>query len=180
MTSIDKPAFVTKLRAHAFAMAPELRHDRLCLLYSALGAVMLQRQGVHAVVQAGSASWLYKAHDDGGTTHYSYVFDISHPRSAQRLAMGGLPEMHCWIGLPATQEIVDVTTRHLPALTQESTGEIWTTPAPPDFFWDTGLNAPTGWRYWCEAQAVFLAFQFIARRWPDLFRELRDRRTQAA
>lgn len=173
-------AIVAEIRDAVIALEPSLRPERSCLLSALLGAVLLQRRGQHAVLQAGSAYWHYKAEDDGGTTHYSYVFDPKHPRSAQRLAEGRLPEVHCWIGLPRDKEIIDITTRHLPALVQEALNVPWTTPQPPDFFWGNMEDLPAGWHYDCTVPAIETVLKLAFNYWPELVREHLQLRNKVA
>jgi len=98
-----------------------VRPEQGCLFYAAYTAVAVSRRGVRAVLQAGSASWLFKAaeRDDGvGPTHYSYVFEANSRMTALRLGQGMLPELHCWAAIPQTGEIIDLTTRHLPGFSR--------------------------------------------------------------
>ncbi len=175
MTPADKETFVRAL--HGFVQAHGPRQDRACVLYAAMGVIMLEKQGIRALLQAGNASYLYKAKecDDGGDSHFAYVFDPEQPRSAERIRQGMIPEIHCWIGLPETQEVVDVTTRFLPAsLVDMNPTAVWTAPRPPDFFWGTADDMPPGWNFECKVEAMRYAFSHIQMSWPLIYIKLRD------
>lgn len=153
--------------------------QRSCLHYSAFTAIAIAKRGARAILQAGSASWLFKAAecDDGaGATHYSYEFAPHDPLSATRLAAGFMPEMHCWAAIPATGEIVDLTTRHLPDLLHQALPhEKWTAPIPPPFFWGQANTLPRGWSYVADRTAIEISLALLVRRSPDLFTEMRRR-----
>lgn len=54
------------------------------------------------------------------------------------LERGLLPEVHCWVEIPATREIVDLTTRYL-VFRAARAGIKWTAPEPPPFVWTAEL-----------------------------------------
>lgn len=154
--------------------------QRACLYYSAFTVLAIANRGARAILQAGSASWRFKAPalDDGvGPTHYSYEFDPTHPLSAARLAQGGFPEMHCWAAVPATGEIIDLTTRHLPALLREALpNQTWSAAIPAPYFWGRARALPEGWRYVADLQAISIAFALLRRGLPQVFDEMKRRR----
>lgn len=156
-----------------------VQRQRACLYYGAFTALAIARRGVRAILQAGSASWRFKArgHDDGvGPTHYSYEFDPWHFLSAERLARGAFPEMHCWAAIPSTGEIIDLTTRHLPALLRQGLpGETWTAALPPEYFWGRADALPEGWLYRADRAAIDIAFTLLRRGAPEVFAEMKRR-----
>jgi hypothetical protein len=59
------------------------------------------------------------------------------------MALGQLPEMHCWVGILDTQEIVDFSTRHLVAAALDRC-LFWTAAEPPRYLW-CKANALPDW-----------------------------------
>ena len=99
----------------------------LCLFYAHHTAAVFWRHRHRVVIQAGSLQWprVRREEDDGGmNTHFAYVWTPGAYDSALSVAMGNLPEMHVWVGILDTQEIVDFTTRHLRAAA-EARGMAW-------------------------------------------------------
>lgn len=136
-----------------------------CLYWAAAVVTRLKKEGVRAVLQAGSFSWprIKPENDDGVcSTHFSYVFNRSDPFTKVRVAQGLLPEIHCWAAIPDTGEIIDLTTRFLPFLC-ESTGLEWTNERPPDYFWGTADELPDRVLYQPCMTAIALALQFLHR-----------------
>lgn len=152
---------------------------RGCLYYAAFTVLAIAKRGVRAILQAGSASWPFKAaefDDRTGPTHYSYEFDPSHPLSAARLSAGAFPEMHCWAAIPAAGEIIDLTTRHLPVLLREALpNETWSALSPPQYFWGSARALPEDWRYVPDLQAIAIAFALLRRGSPDVFENIKRR-----
>jgi hypothetical protein len=114
-----------------------------CLHYTHQTAKILTECGYKAVIQAGSLQWprLRPEEDDGQVmTHFAYMWDFDSPESKLARACGQLPEMHIWVGLLDSQEIVDFSVRHLPmaALEREL---FWTAPVPPRALWTRELPA---------------------------------------
>ena len=161
------------------AMRGAVRIEQGCLFYAVLTATAVSKRGVRAILQAGSASWPFKApeRDDGvGPTHYSYMFEAGSTSTVLRLANGRLPEMHCWAAIPATGELIDLTTRHLPELLPRALpGEEWSAPVPPLLFWGRAESMPAGWRYEADAGAIGIAFECLRRGYPQLFAEMAKR-----
>ena len=105
----------------------------LCLFYAHAAASVLWRHRLPAVIQAGSLQWprVLRSEDDGVmNTHFAYEWTPGAYDKRLSVAMGNLPEMHVWVGLLDTQEIVDFTTRHL-ALAAARQGMAWTAPDRP-------------------------------------------------
>jgi hypothetical protein len=96
------------------------------------------------VIQAGSLQWprVLRSEDDGVmNTHFAYQWTPGAYDSAVSVAMGNLPEMHVWVGLLDSQEIVDFTTRHL-TLAAARRGMAWTAPRPPSYLWCPANGLP--------------------------------------
>jgi hypothetical protein len=141
-------------------------------------SLAIAKRGVRTVLQSGSAAWRFKAPacDDGGATHYSYQFNPADQASAARLAIGGMPEVHCWVGIPSTGELIDLTTGFLPELLMAALPlEKWTMPPPQPFFWGTADSLPDGWQYRATLEAIHLVFKLLREGRPDLFEDMRRR-----
>lgn len=128
------------------------------------------------LIQAGSASWPRVAPhlDDGvSSTHFSYEWDTKSPlaslaRLGIHVVMGqsigyALPEMHCWLGLPETQEIIDFTTGLWPEACYYRIGEPWLADRPPEYLWVQGKHLPQSVRYHADPDAIDLAILVLAR-----------------
>lgn len=117
----------------------------------------LARCNVRAVLQAGSAQWRCVKDDDGiSNTHFAYVWEMS-DITRMRMADGMMPEMHCWIGIPSTQEIVDISTYMLPEQAKLRAGINWTAELPPDYIWSGRDGFPEGARYLVDKDATMVA-----------------------
>ena len=64
--------------------------------------------------------------DDGiNPTHFSFLWSPGSPESRASVAAGHLPEMHVWVGLPDSGELVDFSTGAFRKLAQERFGLRW-------------------------------------------------------
>jgi hypothetical protein len=153
--------------------------ERACLYSAAFAAIAVARRGERAILQAGSASWPFKApeRDDGtGPTHFGYEFDLRDPLSAACLMNGILPEIHCWAAIPASGELIDLTTGHQPTLMRVVLpGEEWSDAPLPGHFWGKAGALPERWRYAPNAQAIQVALDFLRHGRPDVYREMHQR-----
>lgn len=142
------------------------RINRSCLWYAHETIRELDRQGVRAVLQAGSASWLIvpEEHDDGiSPTHYSYECEIT-PRSLmEMITIGVLPEMHVWAAIPNTNEVIDLTTRYLPELSA-SAGLKCQIDYPPYVWENVRVLSDMGMYYKPTMAATQLAMHLIMER----------------
>lgn len=176
LTPPAREEIIAEVSARMDSLADMVRAQHGCLFYAAFTALAIAKRGTRALLQAGSASWLFKspAKDDGvGPTHYSYVFEPGSMQTALQLARGELPEIHCWAAILGTQEIIDPTTRHLHALCKLALpGEEWSAEAPPAYFWGTAANLPDGWHYEPDARAIAIAFRFLRSGRPEIFAEM--------
>jgi hypothetical protein len=104
---------------------PKEAHPFSCLYWARSTGDILYEEGVRFCFQAGSASW-WREKDNGrmNSTHFSYMWDEDTVPEIF-LAARMLPEMHCWVGLPEEQEIIDITTESLPAVCKQITGLGW-------------------------------------------------------
>lgn len=133
-----------------------------CLYWANCGGTILRNMGFRVLPQAGSMQWpiLPESLDDGETpTHFTYLWSPNDPLSAAALALGDLPEIHVWLGLPETNEIVDFSTKFLSHQAEEC-GLNWQTPLPPDFLWTKADELPEQVHYVPNMDAI----AFVLRR----------------
>lgn len=136
-----------------------------CIFWSMYGVEVLRALGLRAILQAGTALWrIVRPEDDDGKrdTHFGYVWSPGEPASKEALKAGFMPEMHVWIGLPDSQEIVDFCTGFWPTQAQLLGGYDWRADLPPKYFWGTAAELK-GAKYAPEFDAVKAALAFIAR-----------------
>ena len=137
----------------------------LCLFYAHHTAAVLWRHGLSAVIQAGSMQWprIRREEDDGVMdTHFAYEWTPGAADSALSVALGNLPEMHVWIGLLDSQEIVDFTTRHLKAAAAHR-GFTWSAAEPPNYLWCRADSLPDWVVYRPNADASIYACTILKR-----------------
>ena len=133
----------------------------LCLYYANHTMRVLQEHGLRAVLQAGSLQWprITPEQDDGiSNTHFAYMWTPTEQASRLSVALGCLPEMHVWVGIIDTQEIVDFTTRHLRAEC-EARDMTWTAPDPPPYLWCSVKNIPSWTVYEANKDATLYAYR---------------------
>ncbi|HXJ55424.1 MAG TPA: hypothetical protein VNU68_02055, partial [Verrucomicrobiae bacterium] len=85
-----------------------------CLYWALTGGLVFQRHGIRSMLQAGTMLWPAFEDDGVNITDFGYEWDPNDVGSKAALALGMFPEIHIWLGLPDTQEIVDFSVRHLP------------------------------------------------------------------
>lgn len=152
ITQHQKVEIVHRIREEANALARSIGWaiEGNCLLTSiSLTVALCEEFKVRAVLQAGSASWprIDLAKDDGNImTHFSYMFSDDAESMMDVLIRRRLPELHCWVGIVDTQEIIDPTTCYLKKQCERLTSMKWTAPEPPDFIWcsPTSKDWPQG------------------------------------
>jgi hypothetical protein len=88
-----------------------------CFYWSLTLMGVLLQKGYRALIQAGSLSWpiVPPGQDDRrSATHFSYEWSPWREESQAALALGMLPEIHVWVGLPDQNELLDFATKFLP------------------------------------------------------------------
>lgn len=149
-----------------------------CLSFAWHGyqTIRSRQNAPRVAIQAGSASWprIPKELDDGKVnTHLTYRFELDSFSTArflfallgitneQHLENGDipLPEIHVWLGLPDTHEIIDFTTGTWPQACQEILGEAWLAPQPPEYFW--GSSLPNDVRYNPDWRATVMMIELL-------------------
>jgi len=130
-----------------------------CVYWAGYACDVLARQGIRALIQAGSFSWPCRAadwKDDGVSfTHLSYIWDKQ--EAAGRLAVGQLPELHAWAAIPETQEIIDFTTCYVPEQCERILKIKWQAPKPPPYLWCAEAGIPDGVIYRPDLDAIRFA-----------------------
>lgn len=137
----------------------------LCLYYAKETMAILTRHGFKAVIQAGSLQWpcLRPEDDDGAiSTHFAYMWSPCDIASAFAVALGNLPEMHCWVGLLKEQEIVDFSIKHLKTAAAMH-GVKWTAADPPPYLWCSVNAIPDDVRYTPNREASIYASILLER-----------------
>ncbi len=135
-----------------------------CAFFAYFTVLELAKRGVRGIVQAGTHSWpIVPEHLDDGqrTTHLSYEWEPDSLETTVATGAGALPEMHCWAAIPATQEIIDLTTSYLPDRAKASRIP-WLTPAPPEFVWATAAQLPARVVYRPCLKAIRVALKILA------------------
>lgn len=125
-------------------------NPRVCIYWACAVGVALLENKIRGVVQAGSASWPFieMENDDGiSATNYSYVWDKNAGTCVVNvmtiLHTVLMPELHAWVGIPETQEVIDPTTRFLKNNVKAAGFEWKRKQDPPQYFWDHKLPANT-------------------------------------
>ena len=118
-----------------FAERDDIKTD--CLVWAMCGIVALRTMRVPVVLQAGTMQWriVPEDKDDGEmATHFGYQWDPGSPMSELSMRFGNLPEIHCWLGIVQSQEVIDFSTGSL-KWHAEGLGLRWLAPDPPEFLW---------------------------------------------
>ncbi len=113
------------------------RSGQACLYYMHAGIVTLRQCNIHAVEACGSAHWQCQPDNGKDMTHFGFEWggDPDHELRRQVITDKiGLPEMHCWIWLPQTQEVVDFSAGFVPTLAK-AMGFEWKVELPPPYYW---------------------------------------------
>lgn len=141
----DKRQIVQKARRRALAVLPKEAGGRLdgACLFLAVGFMQAfyEWTGVVTLLQAGSASFKMvpdNQNDGVSPNYFSYQFSLA--AALPYVARRTLPEMHCWVGIKETRELVDVSTEFLPDQCKRLAGMDWRMPPPPPFVWDHTSN----------------------------------------
>lgn len=157
---IKKQMIYDTISDRMFKLYP--RPQRLCLHWAKEVCRELHKYGLRTIIQAGDCSWpmIDEDQDDGvRNTHMSYVWTGKYERD---LSMGQLPEIHVWAAIPATNEIIDMTTKFWPELCPQMTGSKWEGLPPPDYLWCKADELPKRVLYRPIAGATFFASRAAA------------------
>lgn len=149
-------------------------------LYASLSALfILKKEYPDVIVQAGSMSWpiIPPELDDGvSPTHFSYEWSSSHPDTLMAILQNRMPEMHVWLVIPSTEEIIDMTTYELPTMAEEKAKLKWQSARPPDYLWVNFNAIPSNVIYRANRDAIVLAMNYMERTIKSgQFREFQER-----
>lgn len=137
-----------------------------CLYWMQAGFVVLQDAGLKPQIQAGSAHFpIVRPDQDDGTsaTHWGFEWEPGHPKSIKQRAADLLPEMHCWLALIETNEVIDFSTHTFPDVAR-TMGFFWKCEPPPDFIWGTADKIPARFYYHANWDAIKFLHDFIKRK----------------
>lgn len=138
LTQLEKDALVQRVRQQFTTDFPHVKEEVACLYLSILVCLELMRLNQRPVFQCGSIQWraVSEAADDGrSATHYSMIWSPHEFKSIQSMLNGGLPELHCWVGLVDSQEVIDLTVKFFPMAWKKAVGYDWSAKVPPDYVW---------------------------------------------
>jgi hypothetical protein len=160
----EKDFIVADIHSRMFASG-SLSLEGACLYWARMTGVYLHaRYDVDTRLRAGSMCWpcVAPSEDDGKSpTHYSYVWDPDDPLSQAALAAGIMPELHAWIEIPDTHEIIDLTTRYLMSRATRA-GLKWSASPPPPYLWTTRDKLPEGVIYRADPVATRFVVYLLA------------------
>ena len=147
-------------RMHSWYGESYITNGMACLYFMHAGLVELAQRGILGTPAAGTAyiQIIDADLDDGKVpTHFGYEWG-GHAEGAIHAKVEGnpLPEMHCWIWLPTTQEVVDFTTGTAPVMARKL-GFKWQTAEPPPFVWDKPIRLLPRFIYGQNRDATRLA-----------------------
>jgi hypothetical protein len=136
-----------------------------CLLWAAsLMTVLVGKYDKRAVLQAGSASWRFVTEeDDDGVSPIFFAYQFELPNAIAQIQAGFFPEMHCWVAIPDTGEIIDASACFQEEQMRKMLGKTWSPELKlPDYLWlmnadDKGDNC--GYR--ADKEACKIAHRFL-------------------
>lgn len=121
------------------------RGEGRCMFWAAVGLHLLYLAGVRdACIQAGSMSWqrLPDSQRNYPDAAFGYVWG-----EADTPEVFPVPEVHVWLGVPSTQELIDFSTGDLVDVCREMLGLPWPGRRPPPFVWGRASELPSGVHY---------------------------------
>ena len=163
---INKSLMVLNIEEQFKHMFPEFSLDfpGACLFWAAATNHIFRLHNIRSKIAAGSMNWpIVPKHLDDGVrpTHFSYEFEPDGRSMILSSYLGCLPEMHVWVQLTDTHEIVDLSLRSLRENYMQLTGNNpqWLAPSPPKYIWTDA--PPAGTYYRKDIQATRIALQAL-------------------
>lgn len=159
MTKDDIYRIVYRLTSETMGYE-DIRLGRGCYPFMMHGYDVLQRLGFPVIYQAGTASFraVPEAEDNGTEhTHHTFKFAPEDPGSKAQIEKGLLPEIHCWLALRDTREIVDFST----GFVHLSSRIPWRMPKLPPYIWCKEGNPYPGTIYQPSLTAIKFLLNFI-------------------
>ena len=183
LSDTEKGKLVAEIKERVKQEAKHLENSiGACLQYAHHTADVINEYGIRALIQGGTMCWprVTPEQDDGvSSTHFSYVWEPDSKTSRFALAFGALPEIHVWVGIPETNEIVDLTTGKFPEACPVLLGEPWLGPRPPDYLWQKGC--PERVVYEANQEATLYALLMIFKRYnPSYLQDAKGMLEQVA
>lgn len=136
----DKPGIYAAVlgRMRQWYGESHITNGKSCLYWMHAGLVTLDLRGIRCLPAAGTAYFqIRKENGEDRPTHWGFEWEGA--ANSERVVLPcdctPLPEMHCWIWLPTTNEVVDFSTGALPVIAKEM-GYEWELPAPSQYVWD--------------------------------------------
>ena len=140
--------------------------DGLCAYFALFGMIELKELGLKPCIQGGSAFWPRVPEPENTpesvATHYGYQWEPGSEMSKMAVKMGCLPEMHIWIGLVETQELVDFSTTSWPT-SASNRGVEWFGDRPPGYVWCQPEGLPKYVRYEADPIATRVAARYLSK-----------------
>jgi len=164
-----KAKIIPRIRQAFRRLYPDLSIDdpMQCVRWANATCSVLRTFNIEALPVGGSMNWLaVPPHLDDGVspTHFSYEFEPHSMQSQFAMFSGNLPEMHAWAYLPATDEIIDMTTRHLQVqCARIAPSMVWQADDPPDYLWARASRLPEGVYYTPDINATELLHGILIR-----------------
>ena len=153
----EKDTLVADVRSDLKEHAGGLPPAYACFSTAFFTVLRLYGAGIRASIQGGSRQWpiIPPEKDDGEcATHLSWMWSPTDLRTLESLAAGRAPEVHCWVGIPESGELIDLTTCHLKENAADA-GLVWRVDEPPDYIWVDGFGElPEDVVYLAELEAT--------------------------
>jgi len=153
----EKDEIVAEARKLIAENLPERMVEAGCLYHSIAVSKVLSDRGYPSVIVGGSCSWQFTRYDNGkNPTHFSYTFTpgVYIPES-------DMPEMHIWVDLCEKNEIVDISTKYLPAQAKRMIKiEFDEELSPPDYYWGDPTEENHRFSYEYDKLATVMANEF--------------------
>ncbi len=125
-----------------------------CLYWSfTLGAVLLTHGIDDIQLQAGDLEWPMAPDRGKNMTHFGYTWSPDDPQSKELIERGQLPEVHVWIRLSESADLIDFSVQWLPQQAR-TFGYTWETERPPAFLWVWEKRLPAGVIYTARPEAI--------------------------
>jgi hypothetical protein len=132
----------------------------LCFYRTVLTVRALHARGERGILQAGTAEWAIRTpdQDDGiSPTHFGYVWSPDEFDWTLLYDQGVLPEVHVWAAMPASREIIDMSSGCFPEQAKLLMGWDWHAELPPKFLWTSELPSNAVYEAHPDATAFALA-----------------------
>lgn len=139
--------FISQQVYHAgmIKYGPVILDGSSCLYFMELGLTVLERSGIRCIPACGTARFQMRKYVEGEDKPTHLSFEWNTPSGGEygeakaapisRTATA-LPEMHCFIFLPDTQEIVDFSTRSIPRFAERIGFKFEPEFVPPTYYWE--------------------------------------------